>query len=150
MKKTVTITGRVELTRQEVSQAIFEYLEAHHNIKSRSIVYTPIEDTFSGAICEISESIDDGAHEFPKLHQKQTRDSSKGHTRPNTGLTVNIKELIDDARRRGVQQLTTNIIFRELREDFPQLTKERLKMYLHDKRQFKDTKYSSRTEILTL
>lgn len=162
MKTNLNITGRVELSRQEISQAIIEYLEKHHNYKSEKVVYE-CEDygaghTIVNAVVEIKGAATNVAQKIHDYHieQPKTKTQASGYARVNIGVFDTIRSLLNEEFVKRGRKNPTDISFDSLFDDVvglhPSMTPEKLKIYLCDKRQFPggNMVWSGRTYTITM
>lgn len=152
MKTALSISGRVELTRQEVSIAIAEYLKTHHQYKATKTVYLPTNEEFNGAVVEVSQlqqadQITDPTKLVAKTPVKKitpiVNGKKKKWARVNVGLSATIKDLIADGRKKNLDRLGFEYLFKEASFFHPNLTEQQLRIALYDNRVYKGTKFTS-------
>lgn len=150
MKTALSISGRVELTRQEVSIAIAEYLKKHHTYKAIKTVYLPSNDNFVGAVVEVIQATaTDNIPEF-KVKEKSKRNQKRGYVRKNMGIFDTIRDIIAHARKLEEKHLSLEYLFKEVKFFHQELEQKVLQSYLGDTRQLKDVRWKGREKILYL
>lgn len=131
MKKDLKISGKIELTRQEVVQIIAEYVKENHGLQLEKAVSVnkdeqPID--FENLICYV--------HQADKELITKKYDPPQKHkvpigiiTRPNYGIGPFLRELLDDEKIWGLSEL-----LKECRQDkFKDLTVDQLEVFLRRK-----------------
>lgn len=149
MKQFITTTGRVELSHQEITQAILEFLSTHYNYKGTSVVYLPSSEKFSGAVVEVKQELREQVERFKKP-EKQERNGTSGWIIQNKGLYDTLRELMNEAfDKKPLGQLRAEIKFPELVKTiidlFPAMDAKKLNVYLYDKRMFTNMDYYATT-----
>jgi len=145
MKQKIEITGTVELDRQEISKAISEWLEKHHNLKTTKIVYLPYQIHLDGAVCQIHKEVEDDLSFCPQEKVVKQRVGKK-HIKGNKGLYKRLNEEIDEIRNSRKDPFVSEIIttlrslHNEIKELYPGLDYKQMRFYLQDKRMFKNIK----------
>lgn len=126
MKKNLKVSGKVLFERADVIKMITEVLQATEDLQLERIIAVDENgeavkvDSF---ICYVHQIKSD---EIPdKYDPAKTINMPKGITRPNRGIGKLLKEIF---QTEGV--LTLDDIWREVRDNFPGLTKKELKKYL--------------------
>lgn len=145
MKTALKVTGRVELARAEITQAIFDFLKTK-GYKGSKIVYLPSDDKFQGAVVEVIGCTSfDEVPEFGKVIK--TRNQPSGRLRRNIGIYDTMRELLNEAfKERKSGEPKAHVDFKELLENVkyfhPEMSKEKLYVYLYDKRQLPNISWS--------
>lgn len=157
MKKSLTITGRVELTREEISKDIIKFLREEHQLATEKIVYE-IKDSegkdipgahLVGAVVYVHQSTQDSS--IPKfgIEPKKTRQSpTEEITRRNMGVNDTIRSILNNAyKARTANQAT--VTFAQLLKDVifqhQGMDEQKLRVYLYDRRQLPHIEWASKT-----
>lgn len=156
MKSTLSITGRVELSREEVTQAVFEWLKKHHPYKPTKAVYLPSNERFEGVVIEVtqSEEVQDTTIQKFGKDPKKERLNEGGFTRRNIGVYDTIRDLLNDAYKAKGDQQYAVVKFDQISKDVidlhPGMDTQKMGVYLHDKRQLPNTEFSGKMGIITV
>jgi hypothetical protein len=154
MKETLTLTGRVELTRPELTQAINEWLQKTKKLSITRAIYVTEGNTVKSGVFEVKQdvSVDRTIPEFsmPRVKEvKEERNMPSGWKRINVGVFQTIKELIEDYRKRGLKEVDFDTLLEDVTFFHQRMDKKRLEIYIRDSRQLKGIKYSSRDKRVT-
>lgn len=151
MKQDLVLSGSVELTRAEVTQAINEFLKSRNSFAAKKVVYLTDKDSIKGAVVDVKKVLasDDSIPVFPDQQPKEERNGRVGWRKQNVGLFAFIREVFTEKRKEGIRKMTFDELFNIVKESFPHLSEKNLKVYLYDKRQFKNTKFYSKTSEVT-
>lgn len=149
MKTNLEVTGRVELDRHEVTQAIIEFLAKHNNYKAEKVIYEAIGGSTFRAVVEVkgvATNTEEKIHSYSVKEEKQTRQHPSGYTIENGGVFDTIRALLNErfikAGRKNPTVFTDIDKFLEDVQAFhPKMDMPRLKIYLADKRQFDSNYY---------
>lgn len=154
MKTDLQVTGRVELTQHEISQAIIEYLGTHYNYKGKKVIYPGASESQQlHVIVEVEGTVEKDFVEKYEIRQKQIRQNEGGYRIVNKGVYETIRELLTEAFDKRTQgTFKAQVQFSELLKDivdlYPKMDYNKLDIYLHDKRQFTNITYSSRDKVI--
>lgn len=148
MKEFLTLSGRIELSRQEVTIALKEWVEKTRKLDVTKTVYL---GEFKGAVMEVSQvSGDSTIPEFKAPEPKELRKNKGGFKRQNTGIFAFLKEYFDDLRKQKKAQVSLEVVFKDVKDLFPKMTERRLKLYLYDKRILRGVQFESGKKIIKL
>lgn len=124
MKKALSITGRVELTRQEITKAIASFLIQTEQLTLEKVIYEVKSDNLEGAVVYVHQAHTDDVPKF-ELPKKEKHVFTKKFTRPNRG----VGELLHDILNDGLTH-SFNEIAEDVSRDFPKCTTNQLRRYL--------------------
>ncbi len=157
MKSVLNITGRVELSREEVTIAIFEWLKRNHPYKPTKVVYLPSTEKFVGCVIEVTQEEAEQSFDIPKFGKepKKERENDGGFTRRNIGVFDTIRSILNDAFKGKEKDQAHAIvkfedILKEVIFQHPGMDKQKMGVYLHDKRQLPNTDFSGRMGVITI
>lgn len=149
MKVEVVKIGRIELTKEEITLALREWLKTKHNYNLNKAVYTTEGNDITKAVFEVNGVVEDESvsrfGEAPVPKEPVERQMPSGWSRKNIGVFRVIKDIIKEARAKGEKEMDYETMFKEVTFMRPLITNEKLKVYLHDKRQLKGVTFSSKT-----
>jgi len=148
MKKELVTTGRVELTREEVTEAAVAYVDRNkkltsaidhwlatkHNLASVRVRYTKDNGGISKAVADVKMKQVQGAVTKFADDPKAKRTNGGGFTRKNTGIFKFLQDYFDTELARGVHQVTLKDVKELVFANFPAMTDNYLSIYLHDRR----------------
>lgn len=150
MKQDLVLSGRVELTRHEITLAINEFLK-NRQLAGSKTVYLVEKDSIKGAVIDVQKSLaqDETIPFFPDLKVKEERNGKDGWRKKNIGLFAFLRDLFSEKRKGGIRKLSFDDLFIETKASFPNITEKNLKVYLYDKRQLKSAKFNSKLGEVT-
>lgn len=137
MKTDLQVSGRAELTHDDVTKAIIEYLGNHFNYKVDKVIYPNQVIT---AIAQISGTTTP-REEVPcfEVKQKQVREQHSSRKMENIGVFDTMRSILNEMFIKNDRKETL-IQYKQFREDvmffFPKMDDAKLRIYLGDKRQF--------------
>jgi hypothetical protein len=154
MKQELITSGRVELTREEVVEAVMGYadknkkltsaidawLSTKHNLSSVRIRYHKDTGGISRAVADVKQKVNTGTVTKFADDPKATRKNGGGFSRKNTGIFKFLKDYLDTERARGVHKVTLKDVKEIVMSNFPHMTDNYLSIYLHDRRMLPDIK----------
>lgn len=159
------LTGRVEITTNEIKNAITEIALRNKNVIEEAIDKLLAEknlvplrkqyskDEKSGNFNTILVDVKQEIGQVSKVGiPKKNRKQSKGWNRPNVGIGAFLRELFQDEIKKGRQSMPFDEVLETVSDPamFPTMTKERLSIYLLNKRQFKEIDYQGRYQDIKL
>lgn len=148
MKKSLTISGRVELTREEISRGISKFLRDEHGLSSERIIYE-IKDAqgndipgaqLIGAVIYVRQCPQDSS-DVPKFGSdpKKTRNSpTEQVTRRNIGVNDTIRSILNEAyKKRTTNQaiIPFSVLLEQVVFEHQGMDEQKLRVYLYDRRQ---------------
>lgn len=151
MKTDLQVSGRAELTHDDVTKAIIEYLANHFNYKVDKVIYPNQVIT---AIAEISGTTTPReAVPCFEVKEKQQRDSVYGRIIENVGVYDTIRSILNDHFIKNDRKETL-VQYKDLREDVlffhPKMNDEKLRVYLHDRRQLPNVEWSMKNNHIVV
>ena len=149
MKKSLTITGRVELTRDEITKGIVKFLREDHQLATEKIVYELVDESgntvkgqLRGAVIYVHQDTQDESVPKFGIEPKKTRDSpSEPVFRRNIGVNDTIRSILNDIYTNYRKESTNQVIvsFDALLKDVvfqhQGMDDQKLRVYLYDRRQ---------------
>lgn len=155
MEQNLTLTGRVRLSRKEISTAINEWLGKTKKLQSKRFVYEIDENKMKGVVVDVYQEL--GTDDVPEIGGKletkkepQKRNARAGFTRKNVGIFRHLRELFDEQKKEGNLTMDFETIFEDVKNHFPTMNRTKLNVYLHDRRQLPNIKYSSKAKEVNL
>jgi hypothetical protein len=157
-KMKATLTGRVEITTDEIKNQIMELalknktlvIEAVDKFLSTKMNVRPVrtqysKDEKSGNIVNLVCDVEQKIGQPTKVGMdKRKRNQSEGWSRPNVGVGQWLKEIFKDAKDQGRQSVPFEEVYKMVKDEFPKMDKQRLSMYLHNTKQFPEIEYGGR------
>lgn len=158
MKQDLTITGRVELGSDDLKQLALEYvsstkklpeaidkwLSSKHNLKSVRVRYNSDNGAVRQAVVDVSRQIKDKGITSFSDDPSTKRKNKGGFKRRNLGLFSYLKDYFKDEKAKGNKELTFDEVLNNVHFKYVDLERERLAMYLHDKRMLPNVRYSKK------
>jgi len=157
MKQKLTVQGRVELTTQEITEAIVDFVSTEkkivqaieawllskHDLTSVRVRYSKNENGISSAVAEIQGVISDGGdvtkfNDDPKVKRHQP----SGFIRRNIGVFKFIREYLADETKKGKKKISFDEMNEQVKFSFPNMSDEKLNVYLYDKRMLPNVKFN--------
>jgi len=148
MKQALTISGRVELSRHEITLAIKDWLAKTYNLLVTKSVYVVEDKTMQRAVVEVKQATADNSIPNFTMPIKQERNASEGYTKANMGIFAFLREYLEDERKKKVKTIDLKELLKQVRDFYPKMDDKRLHMYLYDRRQLPNIKYKDRTITL--
>lgn len=152
MKQELTVSGRIELTRQELTQVVKDFIANKHKLNvTRAIYLSDSKDAMKGVVLDVvQEPQEKLPHKFPEKKMIVKRKAKGGSKRINKGIFPFLREYFDDCRKRKVKILKFGDLYKDVRDLFPHMEEKRLSLYLYDVRQLKGIKYKSEDNTIHL
>lgn len=159
------LTGRVEITTSEIKNTILEMALRSKDIINAAIDkllaeknLIPIRKQYSkdekiGSFQTVLVDVKQEIGQVSKVGlPKKNRVQSKGWNRPNVGIGAFLKELFNDEIKKGRDIVPFGEVLETVNDPdmFPTMTKERLSIYLLNRRQFKEIHYPGRYQDIKL
>lgn len=149
MKKSLTVSGRVELTREEITKGIVKFLREEHDLATEKVVYEIkdshgngiIDSQLFGAVIYVHQSTQDESVPRFGLEPKKKRESpTEIVTRRNIGVNDTIRSILNQVyedRKLGTQQVTVNFdaLLKDVVFQHQGMDEQKLRVYLYDRRQ---------------
>lgn len=148
MKKSLQITGRVELTHKEISKSIIDFLKTEHQLATERLIYeftdeqgNPIQAHLTGVVAYVHQSSEDElVPRFGKDPKKSRESPEVPVVRRNMGVNDTIRSILNEAfNKRGPYNHFATIPFKQLLESVifshPGMDDKKLYVYLYDRRQ---------------
>jgi len=150
------LTGRVELTESEIkdaalahvlnnkklSDAIDKYLSSRHNYSTVRVRYHEDKGAVRQAVVDV-KTHDKGITKFSD-DQKKLRENDGGFRRENLGIFKFLKELFGEAAEKKERVIRFEDLYATVKLEYKKMEKDRLAMYLHDKRMLPNIKFYKR------
>jgi len=150
------LKGRVELNENEIKDASLEYvvknkklsdaldkwLMSRYGYVTDRVRYHEDKGAVRQAVVEV-KTVDKGITKFsddPKKH----RENDGGFTRKNLGIFKFLKEHFEQAAEKKERVIKFDDLFATVKLEFKSIDKDRLAMYLHDKRMLPNIKFYKR------
>ncbi len=151
MKETLTLSGQVQVSRQEITQALNEWLLRTKKLKVNRAIYVTRDNTVDSAVLEVRQelAVDRTIPEFSLPKEEKTRNMSKGWTRRNVGVFQTIREFIQEYKDKKLKSVTLEELLKDVQYFQPHMTRNRLSIYIRDKRQLPGINYDSKTKEVT-
>jgi hypothetical protein len=132
----------VKKNREDVTKAINAYMEQNYQMKADKVIYQGdkiIVEAHTGAPIVATPT-------------KAVRDrvTPEGHKKTNKGVFNNLREYLEDERKKKKKELKFDTVLKDMQFFFPKLTPRLLQIYLHDKRQLKGVDYSAKRGTVIL
>ena len=157
MKKSLTITGRVELTHDEITKGIAKFLKDEHGLEMEKLVYEIIDDAglpfpkakLSGVVAYVHQTADEDVPRFGKEPKKERNSPTEEITRRNMGVNDTIRAVLNQAFKKRVNtNMGVTVLFRTLLDEIvfqhPGMDEEKLRVYLYDRRQIPNIDWLAR------
>lgn len=158
MERNLTLSGKVKLTRKELSMAVHDYLKNQNlNLKSKRLIYDVDgkKNVLNGVVIDVyqeieSDDIPDIGGKMIEPKESKQRNVKPGWKRKNVGIFKHLRELFDQQKKTGNKAMDFTTVFEDVKANFPTMNKKRLDVYLHDRRQLPGIKYSSKLKEINL
>lgn len=145
MKKALTISGRVELSREEITKAIIKFLKETENLATEKVVYEIDAKSggvpmFTGVVAYVHQAQEqDEVPQFGKERKETVKPTYAN--RPNWGIGSALSDILNPGL-----PLTFQSIWMDVKDQFPKLTQKNLQKYLLKKEmtKFEVTYYKER------
>ncbi len=151
-----TKIATVELTRNEITEVIKDWLVKEHKFDLTKAVYDIKGNTINGMVIDVRQR----ETELPKQEKLASPGKSsktepiighKKYEKVNTGLYTRLRLFFESEFKSGTKVLKFEDVYELAKGEYSSLTPERLGLYLRDWRQFKRIQYNQRQgEILLL
>lgn len=138
MKQTFKTVGTVTLDRNDLMQVIKDYLQRNNKLTTRKMNFT--EDGLVEAQVE-SEGLP-GMTVSNLPHKKGAK--------LNKGLFPMLREYFKSEMKRQKTNLKFSDLWELVHVQFPNMTEEKMRIYLHDKRQLPAISYDKNKELIYL
>mgnify|MGYP000721059229 CR=1 FL=1 len=148
MKKSLTITGRVELSREEITKGIIKFLKEDHQLAAEKIVYELVDEASNtvkgqlrGAVIYVHQDTQDESVPKFGIEPKETRKSpSEPVFRRNVGVNGTIRSILNDVyknRKETTNQVIVNFdaLLQDVVFQHQGMDDQKLRVYLYDRRQ---------------
>ncbi len=151
MKETLTLSGKVQVSRQEITQALNEWLLRNKKLKVSRAIYVTKDNTVDSAVLEVRQelAVDRTIPEFSLPKEEKKRNMPKGWSRRNTGVFNTIREYIKEYKEKKLKSITLDELLSDVQAFQPYMTRNRLSIYIRDKRQLPGIKYDSQAKEVT-
>lgn len=150
MKQELLLSGKIEMSRHEVTHALNDYLMKDRNLHVRKAIFLMGNGTINGVVLEVQQEIakDEGIHVFPDAKVKEERENKGGFIRNNIGIFKYLRELFEDEKKKGTKKITFADVYDNVKFSFPKMTEKLLGLYLFDSRQLPKIKFKNKEVIL--
>lgn len=128
----------VKTFKKDVSKAVDTWLADNHKLKADKIIYD------NGRVLAEVHGLNGPAplrQAAPAPVKKAT--PTKLVKKPNQKIFDFIREYLDDERKKGVNEITFDTLFKDAKFFYPKLTARLLQIYLHDRRQLKNIDFAA-------
>lgn len=145
MKQALMISGRVELSRHEITLAIKDWLARTYNLLVTKSVYVVEKETVQMAVVEVKQATTDASIPNFTVATKQDRDGAEGYRKANMGIFNFLREYLEDEKKKKNKTIELKDLLKVVKDFYPKMDDKRLHMYLYDRRQLPNIKYKDRT-----
>lgn len=149
MKQTLNIEtiekGTIEITTEEMKQAISQFLEREGFTITGSTFYVQ-NNKINGALIEVIKP----NVKARQTHVKREAPKSKKWTRKYVGIYSLIREYLNGERKAGKKFVDFEELYRLVRIEYPGIERERVSGYLYDKVQFAGFYYNKAVGKISL
>lgn len=151
MKETLTLSGKVELSRTEITQAIDEWLKKNKKLSIVRAIYLTKDNTVASGVFDVRQEVamDRTIPEFSlptRKVDKPEKNMPKGWRRINVGVFQTIQGFIDEYRSKGLKQVDFDRLLEDIVYFHPRMDRKRLEIYIRDRRQLKGVSYDSKSK----
>lgn len=147
--KTEFKVNKAQLTTEEVGKVILEFKEEGNVTKAiarwfkekygwkTGKLFYPKDGSNTVIVEVVDGQVKDGdIPSFTPIKEKVEKENpAVGFTRKNRGVFKFLREYFTAERKSGARTITFVEIFKVLKEEFPDITDEKVNIYLQDKRQ---------------
>jgi len=157
MKETLVLSGKIQVSQQEITEALTQWFLDKKQLKVTRAVYVTGDNQIKSAIFDVHQELktDRSIPEFsieqqPTKEEGKQRNMSSGWKRVNVGVYKNIKEFIAEYKKEGLSSVTFVKFLEDILFFHPKMTPEKFNIYLQDKRVFKNLfKYTPKEKMIT-
>lgn len=164
MKQDLTIKGRVELgsddlrnaaleyvtSNKKINEAVDQWLDKTHKLKAVRVRYNSDNGAVRQAVVDVSRQIKDKGVTAFSDDAKGTRNNKGGFKRKNLGLNAWLKDYFKEEKSKGNKEIPFEKLLNDVHFKFIDLERDRLSMYLHDKRMLPNIRYKKAEGIVKI